>query len=49
LKAAKVLWEKNQQTHKVPLASIEKMLFRYHVNVTPEQLASIYERNNCTH
>jgi predicted kinase len=45
-KAAKFLWEKNQESHKVPLESIEKMLFRYHTNVTPEQLAKIYERSN---
>ena len=45
LKAAKFLFEKNQETHKVPLASIEKMLFRYHTNVTVEQLAAIFARN----
>jgi len=45
-KMCKLLWEKNQQSHKVPLESIKKMLWRYHADVTPEQLASIYERNN---
>lgn len=38
-KAAQLLFEKNQETHKVPLASILKMLERYHHNVTVEQLA----------
>ena len=46
LAACKVLWQKNQESHQVPLASIEKMLFRYHVNVTVEQLASIYARDS---
>lgn len=45
-KMAKLLWEKNQLTHKVPLESIKKMLFRYHHNVTAEQLATIYARNS---
>jgi len=45
LKMARFLYEKNQQSHKVPLASIEKMLFRYHYNVTVEQFAAIYKRN----
>jgi predicted kinase len=44
-KMAKFLWEKNQLTHKVPLESIKKMLFRYHHNVTVEQLATMYARN----
>jgi predicted kinase len=44
-KVCKLLWEKNQLSHKVPLASIEKMLFRYHYNVTVEQLAANYERS----
>ena len=39
-KMCEVLFDKNQMTHKVPLASIKKMLFRYHHNVTVEQLAS---------
>ena len=46
LAACKVLWQKNQESHMVPLPSIEKMLFRYHVNVTVEQLAANYERNS---
>ncbi len=44
-KMCKLLWEKNKATHCVPLASIEKMLFRYHANVTVEQLSTIYARN----
>lgn len=44
-KMARFLAEKSQQSHKVPLASIEKMLFRYHYNVTVEQLSNIYLRN----
>lgn len=43
-KAARMLWEKNLTSHEVPLKNIEKMLFRYHVNVTVEQLADIYVR-----
>ena len=45
-KMCKFLWELNQKTHKVPLESINKMLFRYHHNVTVEQLANIYARNS---
>jgi predicted kinase len=44
-KMCKLLWEKNQQSHKVPLESIKKMLFRYHYNVTVEQLAANFERS----
>ena len=32
------LWEKNQLTHKVPLETIKKFMFRYAPNVTIEQL-----------
>lgn len=45
-KMCQVLWQKNQSTHKVPLKSIEKMLFRYHYDVTTDQLAKIYIRDN---
>lgn len=45
LKACKLLWEKNKTTHGVPLVNIEKMMFRYHYNVTVEQLAAIYARD----
>lgn len=45
-KMCKVLWQKNQSTHKVPLKSIEKMLFRYHYDVTTDQLTKIYIRDN---
>lgn len=44
-KMCKLLWALNQKTHKVPLESIKKMLFRYHYNVTTEQLANIYARD----
>ena len=45
-KMCEFLFEKNQETHKVPLKSIEKMLFRYHHNVTVEQLAAKFEKAN---
>lgn len=45
-KMCKILWEKNQSSHKVPLESIKKMLFRYHFNVTVEQLANRHARNS---
>lgn len=44
-KMCQLLFEKNQESHKVPLASIKKMLDRYHTNVTVEQLAAKYERS----
>ena len=45
-KAANILFEKNQETHKVPLQSIQKMLDRYHVDVTFEQLANELLKTN---
>lgn len=38
-KMCEFLWKKNQETHCVPLENIKKMLFRYHVNVTVDDLA----------
>lgn len=41
------LWKKtlSPDRHEVPLASIKKMMFRYHYNVTVEQLAARYIRD----
>jgi predicted kinase len=41
MKMAKFLYEKNKETHCVPLASIEKMLFRYQPNVTVDDLIRV--------
>lgn len=45
-KQCELLWEKNKETHGVPLENIKKMLFRYQPRVTFNDLAKNFLKNH---